>query len=81
MESRFNVKDRVRVSEESLPGYPETMRLGWILGVMEDDGDVSYEVAVSFPNTKGSTGAARRPDRAGCSYAVGGTGALYPTRS
>ena len=54
MESRFNVKYRVRVSEESLPGYPETMRLGWILGVMEDGGDVRYEVAVSLPNTNGT---------------------------
>ena len=54
MASRFNVKDRVRVSKESLPGYPEPMRLGWILGVMEDDGAVRYEVAVSLPNTKGT---------------------------
>ena len=55
MTSRFNVKDRVRVSKESLPGYPEPMRLGWILGVMEGDGDVRYEVAVSLPNTKGTS--------------------------
>ena len=54
MANRFNVKDRVRVSKESLPGYPEPMRLGWILDVIEDDGDVRYEVAVSLPNTKGT---------------------------
>ena len=31
------------------------MRLGWILGVIEDDeGGVSYEVAVSLPSTKGT---------------------------
>ena len=54
MASRFNTKDRVRVSKESLPGYPEPLRLGWILSVMEDDGNVRYEVAVSLPNTKGT---------------------------
>lgn len=49
MASRFSVKDRVRVSKESLPGYPETMRLGWVLEVIEDGArDVTYEVAVSL---------------------------------
>ena len=42
------------LSKESLPGYPEPMRLGWVQGVMDDDGDVRYEVAVSLPNTKGT---------------------------
>ena len=42
------------MSKESLPGYPEPMRLGWVLGVMEDNGDVRYEVAVSLPNIKGT---------------------------
>ena len=51
----FRVKDRVRVSKESLPGYPEAMRLGWILDVMDDDAaGPSYEVAVSLPNTEGT---------------------------
>ena len=55
MERRFRVKDRVRVSKESLPGYPEAMRLGWVLDVIEDDaGGVSYEVAVSLPSTRGT---------------------------
>ena len=53
VERRFNVKDMVGVSKESLPMYPEAMRLGWVLGVMEDNGDVRYEVAVSLPNTEG----------------------------
>ena len=44
----------VLASKESLPGYPEPMRLGWILGVTEDHGDVRYEVAVALPNTKGT---------------------------
>ena len=55
MASRFNVKDRVRVSKESLPGYPEAMRLGWILDVIEHNaGVVTYEVAVSLPSTRGT---------------------------
>ena len=54
MERRFSVKDRVRVSKESLPGYPEAMRLGWILDVIVDDGGVRYEVAVSLPSTRGT---------------------------
>ena len=53
--AQVQVKDRVRVSKESLPGYPDAMRLGWILDVVEKDiGGLSYEVAVSLPNTNGT---------------------------
>ena len=55
MASTFRVKDRVRVSKESLLGYPEAMRLGWILDVIDDDvGEVRYEVGVSLPSTRGT---------------------------
>ena len=55
MERRFKVKDRVRVSKESLPGHPETMRLGWILDVADDGGALRYEVGLSIPNIHGTT--------------------------
>ena len=41
--------------KESSPGYPEPMRLGWILDVIEDaEAGVRYELAVSLPSTKGT---------------------------
>ena len=52
---RSRVTDNVRVTEESLSGYPDATRLGWILDVIEDGGaGVSYEVVVSLPSTRGT---------------------------
>ena len=53
VERTFRVRDRVRVSKGSLPGYPEAMRLGWVLGVMEDDGMSVTRWPCLFPTPRG----------------------------
>ena len=54
MAGEYKVKDRVRVSKDALKGYPDAMRLGWILDVVNGPEGVTYEVGLSLPNARGT---------------------------